>query len=127
MRQLADELIDLNRTHAGAHVKLLLNVKRRAKAAAPDVTRSDCIRIAVRILFAHELCPQAAPGARIKSNGRLPGWRCANLLVVIVVAKLADMMLGVKFDAELGDQIKLSLEEIDVMLLIANQLLEQVA
>jgi hypothetical protein len=43
---------------------------------------------------------------------------------VIVVAELADVMLGVEFGAELGDEVKLSLEEIDVMLLVAHQLLE---
>jgi hypothetical protein len=47
--------------------------------------------------------------------------------VVVVVAELADMMLGVELDTELGDQIKLRFEEVDMMLLVAHQLLEQVA
>src|SRR6202044_3788274 len=50
-----------------------------------------------------------------------------NYSVVIVFADLADVMLGVELGAELGDQIKLGLEKIDVMLFVAHQLLEQVA
>ena len=41
---------------------------------------------------------------------------------MIVVAELADVMLGVEFDAQFGDQIKLSLEEVDMMFLVVHQL-----
>ena len=37
------------------------------------------------------------------------------------------MLLGVKFEADAADQIELSFEEIDVMLLVLHQLFEQVA
>jgi hypothetical protein len=51
------------------------------------------------------------------------GPRGARLILVVVV-ELADMMLGVKLGAELGDQIDLGFEEVDMMLLVAHQLLE---
>ena len=37
------------------------------------------------------------------------------------------MMARVQFEAELGDEIELSFEKIDVVLLVHHQLLEQVA
>jgi len=39
---------------------------------------------------------------------------------------LADMVLGVKFEAEAGDEFKLGFEEIDMFFLVAHQLFEQV-
>src|SRR5215204_5202691 len=45
----------------------------------------------------------------------------------LVLFHLADVMLRVEFDTELGDQIDLGLEEIDVMLLVVHQLFEQIA
>jgi hypothetical protein len=44
-----------------------------------------------------------------------------------VLAHLADMVLGVKFKAKLGDEVELGFEEIDVVLLVRHQLFEQVA
>ena len=41
--------------------------------------------------------------------------------------ELADVMLRIKLDAKLGDEIELLLEEIDVLFLVVHQLLEQVA
>jgi hypothetical protein len=46
--------------------------------------------------------------------------------VFAVLAHLADMMLRVELEAELGDKIELGFEEIDVVLLVRHQLLEQV-
>src|SRR5689334_524190 len=47
--------------------------------------------------------------------------------VVLGLADLADVMLRVELKAELGDEIELSLQEIDVVLLVGHDLLEQVA
>src|SRR5205814_4992819 len=44
-----------------------------------------------------------------------------------VVVGLADMMLRVELDAELGDEIELGLEIVDVLFLVVHELLEQVA
>src|SRR3977135_2049561 len=48
---------------------------------------------------------------------------CRSVLLV----GLADVMLGVKLEPELGHQIELGLEEVDVLLLVMHQLLEQIA
>ena len=36
-------------------------------------------------------------------------------------------MLGIKLKAELGDEVELSLEKVDVILIVLHQLLEQIA
>ena len=41
--------------------------------------------------------------------------------------ELSNVMLRVKLDAELGDEIELRLEIVDVLLLVVHQLLEQIA
>ena len=41
--------------------------------------------------------------------------------------ELADVVLGVELEAELGDQVELRFEEVDVLFLVVHQLLEQVA
>src|SRR6516165_11345902 len=41
--------------------------------------------------------------------------------------KLADVLLRVELEADAADQVELGFEEVDVMFLIAHQLLEQVA
>src|SRR5438105_1649974 len=46
---------------------------------------------------------------------------------VFVLIKLANVMLRVEFKSQLGDEIKLSFEEIDVFFLIVHELLEQIA
>src|SRR4030081_2608262 len=48
---------------------------------------------------------------------------CRSVLLV----GLADVMLGVKLEPELGHQIELGLEEVDVLLLVMHQLLEKMA
>src|SRR5215472_885978 len=45
----------------------------------------------------------------------------------IVVVGLADMVLGVELEPELGDEIELGLEIVDMLLLVVHELLEQVA
>src|SRR6266545_7241464 len=44
----------------------------------------------------------------------------------VVVFELADMMLRVELDAELGDKVDLRLEEVDVALLALHKLLDRV-
>ena len=44
-----------------------------------------------------------------------------------VLAHLADMVLGVKLKAKLGNEIELGLQEVDMTFLVRHQLLEQVA
>src|SRR5580704_10152241 len=41
--------------------------------------------------------------------------------------ELADMVLGIELEPELGDKVELGLEKIDVLFLVMHQLLEQVA
>src|SRR5436190_5180693 len=48
-------------------------------------------------------------------------------LYALFLFNLADMVLSVELETELGDQIELGLQEIDVLLLIMHQLLEQIA
>src|ERR1044071_6606579 len=48
-----------------------------------------------------------------------------NLLFPIF--QFADVILRVKLEAELGDEIELGLEEVDVALLVRHQFLEQIA
>ena len=45
----------------------------------------------------------------------------------VPVLQPADVLLGVEFEPDALDQVKLGLEEIDVMFLILHQLFEQVA
>jgi hypothetical protein len=47
--------------------------------------------------------------------------------LVFVFLKLADVMLGVKFEAKLGDQVELGFEKVDMFFLVVHQFLEQVA
>src|ERR1700735_4776995 len=46
---------------------------------------------------------------------------------VLVVLEFADVMLGIKLDAELGDEVELRFKEVDVLFLVMHQLFEQVA
>src|ERR1700722_17065255 len=46
---------------------------------------------------------------------------------ILVFLELADMVLRVELEPELGDQVELGLEKIDVLFLVMHQLLEQVA
>lgn len=50
-----------------------------------------------------------------------------DALVLVALAHLADVVLGVELDAQLGDEVELSLEEVDVALLVRHQLFEQIA
>jgi hypothetical protein len=43
------------------------------------------------------------------------------------LVELANMMLGVEFKAELGDEVDLGFKEIDMMFLVVHQLLEEAA
>src|SRR5713226_8966984 len=45
----------------------------------------------------------------------------------VLVVGLADVMLGVELDAELGNKTELRLEIVDVLFLVVHELLEQVA
>src|SRR3974390_317072 len=51
----------------------------------------------------------------------------SDALLFTVLFQLSDMVLGVKLKAELGDQIELGLQKVDVLLFIVHQLFEQVA
>jgi hypothetical protein len=44
--------------------------------------------------------------------------------LVLRLVDLADVVLGIQLDAELGYEIELLLEEVDVVLLVLHQLLE---
>src|SRR5215207_6899202 len=61
--------------------------------------------------------------APFSASGRGKKAQRASLLVV----EFANVMLGVKLDPQLGDQIELGFEEVDVVFLVLHQLLEQVA
>ena len=57
-----------------------------------------------------------------------PGERAdAGIDQLVIVVDLADVVLGIELEAELGDEIELGLEKIDVLFLVVHQLLEQVA
>src|SRR5262249_53678860 len=55
-----------------------------------------------------------------------PTARAASSVRVIVFG-FPHVMLGIKFEAELGDEIELGLKIIDVLFLVVHELLEQVA
>jgi len=66
--------------------------------------------------------PQPSPrksGAREKK----PSIPAAAVLAL----ESADMLLGVKFEPDALDQVKLGLEEVDMMLLVLHQAFEQIA
>ena len=48
-------------------------------------------------------------------------------LRVFILVKLADMVLRIKLKPELGDQIELGFEEVDVFFLIMHEFLEHIA
>src|SRR5262245_65928170 len=52
---------------------------------------------------------------------------CAGGSRSAFVVGLADMVLGIELDAELGVQVELGLEIVDVLFLVAHHLLEQAA
>ena len=51
----------------------------------------------------------------------------ASTSVRVIVVGFPHVVLGIKFEPELGDEIELGLEIIDVLFLVVHELLEQVA
>src|SRR5437870_3091292 len=44
----------------------------------------------------------------------------------VIVLELSDVMLRIELEAELGDEVELGLQEIDVVFLVRHQLLEEI-
>src|SRR3990170_6245223 len=61
------------------------------------------------------------------TNLRMPGIGGRASRRSVAVVELADMMLGIELEAEPADEIELGFEEVDMTLLVAHQLLEQIA
>src|SRR6185312_15445104 len=67
---------------------------------------------------------------RIKMAGTSPAMArkaAAGEALVTVLVELADVMLGIELKAELGDEIELGFEEVDVVFFVLHQRLKQIA
>src|SRR6185312_4441275 len=72
--------------------------------------------------------PQRPQESAIKDSFTIAGRESEmKTLVFLALAHLADVVLRVELDAELGHEIELRLEEVDVVLLVGHQLFEQIA
>src|SRR5262249_10905402 len=60
--------------------------------------------------------------ARLHSNAKT-----AAGSICVALVHLANVMLRIEFKPELGDEIELGFEKVDVMLLIRHELLEEIA
>jgi hypothetical protein len=75
------------------------------------------------------LRPTAATGrgqvnTRKNCDDAKPAIGGSSRSVFLVLVEFADVMLGVELEPELGDQVELGFEEIDVLFLVVHQFLE---
>jgi len=79
-------------------------------------------------------CASIVNGSRLAGQGKRPGcclrWQGtvqdvgSPRRLMLLAVKLTNMVLSVELQSELGDEIELRFEEIDVFLLVVHQLLE---
>ncbi len=103
----------------GRHTVVYLT-QRVAQATAPHAARNRFVWNSSTIVARRNLSAQSWTAVLLAAQ-RL---RRASILVVV---EFADVMLGVKFETELGDQIELRFEEVDMFFLVMHQFLEEIA